>query len=106
MDLDFYGDFSKWDTLIDKLQENEYKLIVLKEKYEEEAQKIIDETDFKEIYGANNQKIRDNHVKKELQALSDDITDLKLQISNDVRRIEFLKHLVRLKTELIRYDGG
>ena len=54
-----------------------------------------DNTDFKEIYGANNQKVRDNHVKSELSELVDLMKDLEF-------RIDFIKGYVSLLREVIR----
>ena len=104
MKIDYYGDFEEWDKLIDELKYDEFNLLKFKEKYHREEQRILEETDFKELYGANNQKIRDNHVKEELKDLYDMIKGIELRISNNKRRIDFLKSLTRLKTELIRYD--
>lgn len=104
MKIEYYGDFKEWDKLIDQLKNDEEKLVAVKEQYLKEEQRIVEETDFKALYGANNQKVRDNHVKEELSDLNDEIVTLKLNISNNLRRIEFLKSLTRLKTEIIRYD--
>lgn len=103
--LDLHKDFEEWENLINSVNSNQINLITLKEEYEEKAQKIISETDFKELYGANNQKVRDNHVKKELSDLTDEINDTKLDVEYAKMRISFLKRLIDMKTELIKYGA-
>ena len=103
--LDLHKDFEEWDKYIDNIIIGEKNLITLKEEFEEQSQEIIANTDFKELYGANNQKVRDNHIKKELHGLSEDITDLKLKIEYAKMRISFLKRLIDMKLELIKYEG-
>lgn len=101
--MDLHKDFEEWETLINSVQSDQIDLITSKEEYEEKSQKIIAETDFKEICEANNQKIRDNHVKKELSDLTDKINDTKIEIEYSKNRISFLKRLIDMKIELIKY---
>lgn len=46
----------EWDELIHELSDKEVALFKWKEIYEVKANEIIEHTDFKELYGANNQK--------------------------------------------------
>ena len=69
--------------------------------YQQESDRIIAETNFKELYGANNQKVRDNHVKKELGTWYDTIKDLEFSIDWIGRRISFLRELIRVKRTIM-----
>ena len=104
--LDMYGgdindDLYEYSNLIYELSGKELKLFKLKNEYQKEADKIIKETDFKAIYGANNQKVRDNHVKEELKTLYLELKDLEFSIDYITRRIAYLKELIRTKRLLI-----
>ena len=66
----------KWEELVIELDCKVRKLYECKEEYLVKERKIIENTDFKEIYGANNQKVRDNHVKSELSELVDLMKDM------------------------------
>ena len=93
--------FTEWDQAIKELSEKEVELINLKEIYAEKEQEILLNTDFKELYGANNDKIRKNHVKKTLQAMTDAKNDLGVSIDYLKRRIDFIKNLMRMQGILI-----
>lgn len=100
-ELDLHKHFTDWDHLIVYLRDAERKLINLKEKRDEETQKILWEFDFKKAYGKNNETIRKNHIKKELSPIYDEIKELKLDIADTKRRINFLKSIITMKIELI-----
>lgn len=85
----------KWEELVIELDANVMKLYECKEEYLVKERKIIEVTDFKEIYGANNQKVRDQHVKGELSELVDLMKGLEF-------RIDFIKGYVSLLREVIR----
>lgn len=85
----------KWEELVIELDYKVRRLYECKEEYLVKERKIIENTDFKEIYGANNQKVRDQHVKGELSKLVDLMKDLEF-------RIEFIKGYVSLLREVIR----
>ena len=87
----------EWESLINELSEKELALIEWKEIYEIKANEIIEHTDFKELYGANNQKVRDNHVRNELSDWYDIIKELEFSIAYIERRISFLRELVKCK---------
>lgn len=90
----------EWSRLITELSENEIELFELKEKYELASEKIIDETDFKAIYGKNNAEVRKQHVKSRLYADYLVIKDLEFSIDYLKRRISYLKQLIHTKTVL------
>ena len=93
--------FREWEKSIDDLKTTHIELINLKETYAQLEQDIVENTDFKEIYGANNQKVRDNHVKNELKDLVDIKHELKLKSEYLSRRIDFIKNLMAMQRTLI-----
>jgi hypothetical protein len=101
----YYGDLNddlyEYSSLIDELSIKEVDLFKLKEEYQIESDKIINETDFKELYGKNNAEVRKNHVKEELKGLYLEIKDLEFSIDYIGRRIGYLKELIRTKRLLI-----
>lgn len=90
-------DLEEWTRMITELSDKEVELFKCKTEYQFLSDKIIQDTDFKALYGANNQKVRDNHVKCELSDLYDTIKSLEFSIDYLTRRIVFLKELIRTK---------
>lgn len=95
--------YQEWRKNINEITDKEKDLIALKETYAQMEQKIIDETDFKELYGKNNEAVRKNHVKNELKDMVDERHDLELRISYLKRRIDFIKSLMSIQKTLIEY---
>ena len=95
------GNLNEYEKLVNELSKKEIALYQWREVYQINADKIIAETDFKALYGANNQKVRDNHVKEELRDWYDNIKDLEFSIDYIARRISFLKELIRTKRVLM-----
>lgn len=95
------GLMNEWNELVTELSEKEIALYKWKECYQIRADVIIAETDFKALYGANNQKVRDNHVKQVLQDWYDIIKDLEFSIDYITRRISFIRELVKTKRVLL-----
>ena len=87
----------EWEDLIEELTEKEIDYYYNKRTYNALADKIIAETDFKSLYGANNQKVRDNHVRNELNDLYNDIKTLEFSIDWINRRISLVRELVQVK---------
>jgi hypothetical protein len=94
--------FREWEKSIDDLKTTHIELINLKETYAQLEQEIVENTNFKELYGANNQKVRDNHVKNELKDLVDIKHELKLKSEYLSRRIDFIKNLMAMQRTLIQ----
>lgn len=88
----------EWEKLINELSEKELALIEWKNVYRIKEEEILNNTDFKALYGANNEKVRRNHVKNELADWDNIIIDLQLSIDYITRRISFLKGLVNYYT--------
>ena len=85
----------EWESLVNELSHKEVELYNLKEAYLIAESRIVNETDFKEIYGANNQKIRDQHVKSEL-------ADMVQQKASLQFSIDFIRNYIPLLRECIR----
>lgn len=87
----------EWEKLVNELSDKEVELYNLKEAYLIAEQKIINETDFKELYGKNNDKVRNNHVKSELSDMVSSMKDLEFGINWIRSYIPLLKELIRSK---------
>ena len=87
----------EWHFLVHELSDKEVELYNLKEAYLIAEQKIINETDFKELYGKNNEKVRTNHVKSELADMVSDMKALEFGINWIRSYIPLLKEVVRCK---------
>ena len=96
--------YIEWSDLLETISDKTIELHNLKEKLLQKEQDIIENTDFKALYGKNNAEIRKAHLKKELQADYDAKFELELQISNAKRRIDFIKSLMNMNSILI--DAG
>ena len=91
----------EWEDLIEELTEKEIDYYYNKRTYNALADKIIAETDFKSLYGANNQKVRDNHVRNELSDMYNDIKTLEFSIDWIQRRISFIRELTHVKRTIM-----
>ena len=98
---DISKDLPEWSKLVTELSNKEIALYKWKECYQIKSDEIIAETDFKALYGKNNEKVRKEHVKQELSEWYDTIHDLEFSISYIMRRISYLKELVRFKRTLM-----
>ena len=100
-DKDIVVLLNEWENLITELSNKEVMLYHRKTVYQQESDRIIAETNFKELYGANNQKVRDNHVKTVLSNDYEVIKALEFSIDWIGRRISYLKELIRTKRMLM-----
>ena len=98
--------FTLWNRYIYELTEKEQELMNIKETYNQMEQEIINTTDFKEIYGKNNETVRKNHVRNELKDLVDTRHDLELRINFLKRRISYIKSLMSMQETLLKYGGN
>lgn len=101
MNRDVMVDLEEWSKLIIELTDKEIKYYDLKEKYNGLSENIIASTDFKELYGKNNETVRKNHVKNELSDIVSELKTLEFGIDYIKRRISFLKQLIHTKTVLL-----
>lgn len=113
--INIYHDFIQWDKLINRINKISRRLIEIEEEYETKSEQLLSEARtikdndgkdiIKEKYGGNNDKTRKKYVEETLKELTDEKQELKLQKDEDNRRISFLKRLITMKIELLRYDG-
>ena len=113
--INMYYDFIQWDTLINRINKISRRLIEIEEEYETKSEQLLTEARtikdndgkdiIKEKYGGNNDKTRKKYVEETLKELTDEKQELKLQKEEDNRRISFLKRVIDMKIELLRYDG-
>ena len=87
----------EWHFLVHELSDKEVELYRLKEAYLIAEADIVNNTDFKALYGANNQKVRDNHVKSELADMVSDMKALEFGINWIRSYIPLLKEVIRVK---------
>lgn len=96
---------TEWEELTNELSQKEIALLQWKQIYEIKSNEIIEHTDFKELYGANNQKVRENHIRNELSDWYDIIRDLEFSINYITRRISFLRELVKCKRVILEVNS-
>lgn len=85
----------EWEKLVRELSMKEVELYNLKEAYLLAERKIVEETDFKALYGANNEKVRKQHVKSELSDMVQEKANLQFSI-------DFIRNYIPLLREVIR----
>lgn len=88
-----------WEKLVKELSMKEVELYNLKEAYLIAEQKIINETDFKELYGKNNEKVRSQHVKSELADMVQEKASLQFSIDFIKNYIPLLREVIQVKKE-------
>ena len=92
--------FNEWESLIEELSQKEQAYIEWKDVYRIKEEEILNTVNFKELYGANNEKVRRNHVKNALKQYDKNIVDLELSIDWIKRRISFLKGITAYVTRV------
>ena len=91
----------EWEDLLTELSMKEVEHYMLKETYATLSEDIIQSTDFKQLYGKNNETIRKNHVKKELADIVEQLKTLEFRINYLSRRISFLKAMTYVKIRMV-----
>lgn len=99
---EIYKYFNRWESLNKQLDILETKECFTKDEFEKKENEILLNTDFKEIYGQNNEKIRKNHVKEELSDLYNKKNKLKLEIAQKQRELQLTKCLTEAKIKYMR----
>ena len=89
----------EWEKLVNELSDKEVELYNLKEAYLLLESEIVNNTDFKALYGANNQKVRDNHVKSELADMVSEMKTLEFGINWIRSYIPLLKEVIKEKRQ-------
>jgi len=100
--------FHEYDSRLDWIKKTSKRLVEIDREYEDKSPKILqkaieDEVDFKALYGGNTDKTRKKYVDDQLRDLIMEKERLKLFKDDDNRRISFLKRLIDMEIQLIRY---
>ncbi len=98
---DWYND---WRALIKLVYDKGQELYQLKNNLLQAEQEIIDNTDFKAIYGKNNAEVRKAHLKNELQPTYDAKFELESKIEDAKRKIDFIKSIMRMQGILLECE--
>lgn len=107
--LDLYRDFVEYDNLITKMNNNARTLFELEIKYHTSADKILakaieEGVDFKKLYGGNNAATRKQYVDEKLADIVKEIRELKFQKDENSKKLGFIKRLIDMKIQLIKYQ--
>lgn len=92
---------NKWFSLINELKEDEKELCSIKSIFNSKEFDILTNTNFNELYGQNNEKIRKEHIKKELKELIDKKEELKLKIDYNKRLLDLVKSMINIKINVL-----
>ena len=101
LDLSVNDLLVEWEDLIEELSEKEIELTYLKQKIFEKEQIVINETDFKAVYGKNNADVRKTHLLSLMKTDYENRNTLELSVDWINRRISFIRELVKCKREII-----
>ena len=93
-----------YEDFVFELSSKEVEYFTRKESYNALGEKIIQETVFKALYGKNNEKVRKEHVKKELANQFQELKDLEFSIDWIQRYISFLREVIRTKRTIMERD--
>ena len=88
-----------YEDLVLELSDKEIELYMLKEQYLQRESEIVQNTDFKALYNANNQKIRDQHVKETLKDMVEKKVELQFTIDFIRNYIPLLREVLRSKSD-------
>lgn len=87
----------EWDRLITKLTYMEIEFYRKKQELFDKEQDIIDNVDFKELYGKNNADVRKRHLRAELGDDYDYVKMLELKLDENKRRLSFMREDIRFR---------
>ena len=101
-------DLADYENRLDWLEKTSARLVEIGREYEEKfpilLQKAIEDgVDFKAMYGGNTEKTRKKYVDEQLSELIMEKERLKLFKEDDLRRIGFLKRVIDMKIQLLKY---
>lgn len=96
--------YTEWDNLITLVYNKGQDLYHLKNNLLQAEQEIIDNTDFKALYGKNNAEVRKAHLKNELQATYDAKFELESTIEDAKRKIDFIKSIMSMQRVLLECE--
>lgn len=106
--LDLHKDFTEYEELITKMNEDARELFRLEKEYQNEFNRVLEEAiehkvDFKALYGGNNATTRKQYVEEQLSDNLNEIQELKFCKTENQRQLDFLKRLIDMKISLIKY---
>ena len=109
MEIDLTEEFKEYDERLNWLQKTSQRLMEITREYEKKSPKILQEAiekgvDFKALYGGNTEKTRKKYVDDQLIDLLLEKEKLKLFKEDDNRRISYLKRMIDMKIEMIKYS--
>ena len=93
--------FNEWEDLLKTIDEKSEDLYVLKNSLIRAEQEIIDNTDFKALFGKNNADVRKAYLKDKLQPNYDAKHELEMSIDSAKRRIDYIRSLMNMQRALI-----
>lgn len=108
--LDLMGDFAEYDELISKMNKDARRRDEIEKEYFTKSNEIIqtainENFDFKKEYGGNTKETRQKYADEQLTELVTERQELKYAKDEDARRLGFLKRLIDMKIQLIKYEG-
>ena len=95
------NNLNEWSNLVTELSIKEMSYLKLKDTIFNKEQWIIDNTDFKKVYGKNNADVRKQHLQKFLKEEYELRNSHEISIDYLKRRISFLKQLIHTKTVIM-----
>ena len=107
--LTLQEDFQEWKTCMERVNIATRRLVEIEEIHLLESQRIISEAqaynvDFKALYGGNTVATRQQYADEQLTELLEEKKELTFQKDEDNRKISYLKRLIDMKIELIKYE--
>ena len=107
--LNLHKDFQEYEELISKMDKDARRRVEIEEEYfnksNEIIQKAINENfDFKAVYGGNTKDTRQKYADEQLSDLVTERQELKFSKEEDTRKLGYIKRLIDMKIQLIRYE--
>lgn len=93
--------YNEWADLLETISDKSIELHTLKENLIQAEQDIIENTNFKALYGKNNESVRKAHLRDELQAEYDAKFELEHSIGSAKRKIEYIKSITNMQRALV-----
>ena len=100
-EISVIDNLSEWSSLITELCLIEIDYLKIKDNIFDKEQWIIDNTNFKEVYGKNNADVRKQHLRQHMKSEYATRKHLEVRIDYLKRRISFLKQLIYTKTVMM-----
>lgn len=105
MDVPLDIHLEEYESLVKELSEKEVQYLEIKETIFDKEQWIIENTDFKQVYGKNNSNVRKLHFQKHMKKEYNNRKDLEISIDYLKRRISFVKTTINTKITILQVIG-